>query len=346
MATQEQTSTFFSDAANFLYALDIKDGQFQFVRTGRDTLADLPFLDTRTLGTAKNKAILGAAEVIKGLDAIGFREQFQKSSYLFHTSFCCSTMIARCLDAPGVNLALKEPYALLGLSSFKRLASRFEATSPDWKNLSNMTLFLLSRRFKPNEKILIKPSNGANNILPEILNFPHTGKVLLLYSNLEHFLVSVISGGTGRADYVKGILKVFMKDFAGGLDLKAPKALNSMQRAALVWGLQMRAFEVAAGGSGALRTLDCDRFLEDPREALADLSKFYGLGFSSVNLDDICRGPALSMHAKEPGKAFSPGDREQEKKVILAERGGEIESTMRWCRDLGFDFKAGLSNPL
>lgn len=348
MPTPEQIAAFLADPQNFLHGLNIQDGQFQFVRVSRQTLSNLPFLDTRTLGTAEKKTTLSAAEVFQSLEEQNFRQTSQKSNFLFHTSFCCSTMIARCLDAPGRNLSLKESYALLGLSSFRRLSPNFNPGGAEWQNLRDLTLFLLSRRFALGEQILFKPSNGANNILPEILDYPGTKRVVLLYSSLERFLVSIITSGKDREEYSKGILKIFLSDFGADLELHSSDEFSPLQIGALIWGLQMRAFDKVAdsGHREMLRTLDCDVFLQDPRGILSRLNKFYGLGFTSANLDDISRGPAMKMHSKETGRTFSSEDRAKEKETVLAEHGTAIKDAVTWCRALGFEFSKGLPNPL
>ena len=236
---------------------------------------------------------------------------------------------------------------MLGLSGFKRRTKDFDARGNQWINWRDLTLRLLSRRFVAGEGILLKPSNGANNILPEILDYPGTDKVVLLYSSLDHFLAAVISNGEDLFSYVSAILKLFIRDFGDGVDLADPSELTGLQRAALAWALQMKAFEAAAGSfPEKVTTLDCQKFLDDPTDILVRLNVFYELGFSRKELEAIASGPVMTAHSKEPGKAYSPQTQNKETLKIIRENRKELSEAAKWCRDLGLDYKGGLSNPL
>ena len=347
VAAPEQIAAFLADPANFLIGLDLGQGQFQFIRMPRQEVSDKAFLDTRAIETRHKKTELPGAAVLETLRGEMTKQPPLKACYLFHTSFCCSTLIARCLDMPGINLSLKEPYALLGLSGFKRRSKNFDTRSDQWINWRDLTLRLLSRRFVAGERILLKPSNGANNILPEILDYPGTDKVVLLYSSLDHFLVAAIGGGEAWFSYISAILKLFIRDFGDGVDLADPSELTALHRAALAWALQMKAFEAAAGSfPEKVTTLDCQRFLDDPADILVRLNVFYDLGFDRKDLEAVASGPVMTAHSKEPGKAHSPKDQVEETLKVIRENRKEFTEVAKWCRDLGLDYKGGLSNPL
>ena len=347
MAAPEQITAFLADPANFLIGLDLGQGRFQFIRMSRQEVSNKAFLDTRAIEARHKKTELPGAAVLETLRGEMTKQPLLKACYLFHTSFCCSTLIARCLDTPGINLSLKEPFALLGLSGFKRRNKNFDARSNQWNNWCDLTLRLLSRRFVEGEGILLKPSNGANNILPEILDYPGTDKVVLLYSSLDHFLAAVISNGEDLFSYVSAILKLFIRDFGDGVDLADPSELKALQRAALAWTLQMKAFEAAAGSfPEKVTTLDGQRFLDDPANILIRLNAFYDLGFARKDLEAVASGPVMTAHSKEPGKAYSPQTQNKETLKIILENQKEFTEAAKWCRDLGLDYKGGLSNPL
>ncbi|MCH8347847.1 MAG: hypothetical protein IH901_05050 [Proteobacteria bacterium] len=350
MAAPEQIAAFLANPANFLIGLDLGQGQFQFIRMPRQEVSDKAFLDTRAIETRHKKTELPGAAVLETLRGEMTKQPPLKACYLFHTSFCCSTLIARCLDMLGINLSLKEPYAFLGLSAFKRLSASFDPAGPSWKNLRDITLYLLSRSFYRGEKILFKPSNGTNNILPEILAFPQTDRVLLLYDDLESFLIAVLRGGRERAGVIGQILEGLVKDFSDNLPVEIDqiRSLTELQKTALVWGLQMRFFQqtIALDNDLKVKSLKSTTFLQSPGKTLKKLNDFYGLEFSEKDQKEILNGPAFNSHSKDPGIIFSKSKQIKEKENVLKIFREDIRETLIWANSHGLDYKGGLSNPL
>lgn len=347
---RDQMVSFVSDPNNFLFSMDLQKGLFKFVATTRSELSALSFLDYRTLGQNKKKDVIPAPQIIQALHSAKFHQKSNRANYLFHSSFCCSTLVARCLDLPGKNLSLKEPHALLGLAAFKRLSANFDPADPNWKNLRDITLYLLSRSFHKGEKILFKPSNGANNLLPEILDCPQTERVLILYDDLESFLISILHGGSERAASIAHILEDLVRDFADNLplELEQIRPLTGLQKIALGWGLQMQFLRhtIVLDSGQKVKSLKSATFLRNPEETLEKLSDFYDLKFSRREQAEILNGPTFNMHSKDPRIIFSRSKQIKEKENILNIFGEDIRETITWARSLGLDFESGLSNPL
>lgn len=340
MIADEQVRGFLKNPVNFLYAMDWRQGTCQFVPVSREAISTLPFLDNRTLGTSQKQGTVPLGQVVR-LTA----EMSGTCDFIFHSAFCCSTLLARCLDRPNRALSLKEPFSILNLSGFLRAN---ETGGQDFQNLCKTTLGLLARSFNPGERTLIKPSNGANNLLPKILSEPGCGKVLLLFGPVEDFLVAVISGGEPRQAFVDGILKLFMTDFGADLGIGDPGALSPLKRAALVWGLQVRLFSETskAADPARVRTLGSQSFLKDKAKTLSALNKFFGYGFTKVEIKQTLEGPLFSTHAKEGQTSFSPEAHNKEKQDVLAKNQAEISKAISFAKRLGLFPMEKLSNPV
>lgn len=342
MVADEQVQAFLRNPVNFLYSIEWRQNLCHFVPANREVISKLPFLDMRTLGTSQKKGVLPLDQVIRlspGMSGV--------CDFIFHSAFCCSTLLASCLDRPGRVLALKEPFSVLNLAGWNR-ALETERGPYDFKTLCSTTLALSSRPFSAGERTLIKPSNGANNLLPSILSEPGCGRVLLVYGTLEDFLVSVISGGARRQTFIDGILPLFITDFGADLEIKRLEGLGRLERAALVWGLQVRLFsEVSTEASPEkVKTLKTQDFLDNRVKTLSALNDFFGYGFSETEINETFEGPLLGTHAKEPFKTFLPEEKEKEKQDVLSQNKIEISKAVKFAKTMGLWFPEKLPNSL
>ncbi|HXV74141.1 MAG TPA: hypothetical protein VD713_05365, partial [Sphingomonadales bacterium] len=262
MPSDGEIQAFLNRPGNFLYALNWREGVCEFVPASRAALAELPFLDNRTLGQSQKKGALPFERVAAAVRAKAFSNAAGRCDFIFHTAFCGSTLLARLLDRPGKVLALKEPFALLGLSGLQRAG---RGDTAEW---AEVCLALLSRPFTPGERTVVKPSNGANNLAPLLPGRAHAGKALMLFGPLERFLLAVLGGGPARQAFVDALLENALRD--AGRDPAEGKDLPPLTRAALAWGLQMRGFEASAHTTGkdSVASLDGEKLLAEPTAAL------------------------------------------------------------------------------
>ena len=107
--------------------------------------------------------------------------------FIFHSAYCCSTMLARAFDLPGAAMGYKEPQILndaVGLrlreGDPRQVAAALDAA-----------LWLLARPPARGEVAVIKPSNVVNPLIPAILALRPESRALLLHAPLEAFLGSV-----------------------------------------------------------------------------------------------------------------------------------------------------------
>ncbi len=340
----------------FLKDIDLDQGNFEFRSASRTELSEASFLDdrffnnqdsqnTRQARPTQRSPILQPATGSN--DIPGFRLPFKDiptsprapapGCFLFHTAFCCSTLLARVLDLPGKVLALKEPGVVMKLSNLNRMQG--SASASQLENLNQLTLQLLCRRFQPQEQILVKPTNAANNLLDPVLR--SGARILLLYSDLPSFLVSVIKKGEPCRYFVRHLLNILRLDRA---DIDAwPERqrllLTDLQVAALVWSIQIDLFEhiLQTAPEQQVYSLNADTFLTYPAQTLTALNAFFELGYSPENLRQLKNNPRFKQHAKFSDKDYDTNIRLEERVQIETLHKEAIATTLDWARRLRND---------
>ena len=301
----------------FLHGLDADSRRATFVRTDRAALSAEPFLDHRW-----RQDELACREVaVSDFSAVG--SEPAPVNFIWHTSHCASTVLASCLDAEGRCLALKEPQVLVILAALKRGGLRDPA-------LARAVFALLARRFQPGEQVLIKPSNSANNLITEAAALTK-GRMLLLYSDCESFVLSIARQGVSGFGLVRRLFMSLARDGhpAGCWPPEQLFRLTDLQLAVLVWRMQMDALEVAATRLGErARSLDCRRFLTDPGPVLCAVDDFLGLGIGEAHIQGALDGPRFRGHAKLPGQVFDPEARAAENRRLRAQLGRDLDEAL------------------
>lgn len=322
------------DPSLFLHDIDLNTGQAGLVRTDRAALSAEPFLDHRWRTPEQVDAALSLAQLPAAEDVAPL-------NFIWHTSFCASTLLAACLDSPGRCLALKEPRALVILAAMKR-SGRLDG------GLAKAVFSLLGRRFDPDEQILIKPSNGANNLIAEAAALTR-GRMLLLYSDCESFVLSMARQGRSGFAYVRDLFRSLAADGhhpAARWPAAELLRLTDLELAALVWRMQMDALEAASARLGdRARSLDCRALLEDPAAVLPLVDGFFGLGLGRERLDEAAAGPLFRRDAKHPGQAFDARAREQERAQLRAWLSADLPAVLKSMEE-AFPRQPRLAQPL
>jgi hypothetical protein len=307
---------------------DPGQNRFTFVRTDRATLASQPFLDHRW-----NRAAL--ARAYGPLDAVAARlpplETPAKLHFIWHTSFCCSTLIAEALDRAGSNLSLREPVILVTLADAKRDALTGRRAMPP--RLIELAFQLLARPEQEGAHIIIKPSNFANILLQDAARGT-SGKSLFLYSDLEKFLLSIAKGGLQLRKYARRLFA----GIVGDRGEKLPWAIgdiiqmSDLEIAAIAWHLQIAELQRSrpALGTDRVALLNCDRFLADPLQTLVKLDSFFELGLGEEYLNERISGAFLKRDAKRPGTMHDAKSTLAQYDAARATLGSELADIVAW----------------
>jgi hypothetical protein len=329
------------DPCWFADAFDPQNRMVSFVHLDRARLSTAPFLDQRLDRSAAPQATVS-------LDALEDALPPPRLNFIWHTSFCCSTLIAHALDAPGKNLSLREPGITMTLASAKR-AGWFDKQHLGDK-LPSAVFRLLARRFAENEQVLVKPTNTVNTLIDDAARLT-SGKMLFLYSDCREFLLSIAKKKLDGAIFARKLFAIFANDGdpIGKLPPQQLFEMSDLQIAALVWQMQIGHFRRAMTALGSrAASLDCASFLADPKGVLARLDNFFGLGLGSEHIEAVVNGPLLSRNAKNESESYSAEARRRDSDAIAEMIGPDLERVIQWSYQAAPDTPRGrpLANAL
>lgn len=336
------------DPALYPHKFDTGFATLEFVRLERPDLSAATFLDDNNLANFSDRQTIPVTALEDLARAQTPGGQTQTCAMIFHSAFCCSTLIARCLDIEGTAKALKEPQSLTQLAHLKRQTGAV----PDYKRLLRLILGLYARPSKAGEKVLIKPGNIANNLIGECLESGRVGNVILLYSSLETFLKSIIKKGLWGYIFARKLFLTIGQEAPFSPDLNANPLveLADLQVAALAWYAQISVFQdiLTRYPADRVKSLDCDVFLNARETTLLRAADFLGIAAKKQQIETALGGSVGQSHAKEDGIPFSPKARQAENETIEKTFGDQLGMVTAWAGEVArpFNLPANLSNPL
>lgn len=315
-----QRSGFTKDPTWLPHIFDGRADTLTFAHLPREAQRKLTFLDQRFVP----REACSPAVAVADLPADSIRRSAGPLHFVFHTGFCCSTLLARALDMPGVSMGLKEPAVLTGfadhLPSRRRSVGALEALS--------VTLNLLSRPLEGGEAQIVKPSTAVNSIIPELLHTRPDAKAIVLFSTLDTFLRAVIRRGLAGRMFAREMCQQLAR--VSPLDTGVPDEFAvlqvDLQVAANAWLMQSTILDAIATrfGRDRVRVVSGDRFLAEPGAVLSAIGAFFALELTPERIADVLQSGVFEEHAKELGRPFN----------AKAQRAQHDEAGTRFAEDL------------
>jgi hypothetical protein len=250
--------------------------------------------------------------------------------FVFHSAYCCSTVLARAFDIEGISMGLKEPLILNDMVGWRRRGAEPRALA----GVLDDVLTLLARPFSPREAVVVKPSNVLNSIAPAMLGARPQSRAILLYAPLPDFLRSIARKGLWGRRWARELFIGQLRD--GMVDLGLAEQhyldLTDLQVAAAGWLAQQDVFNRLIGrfGPERVRALDSTALMARPGEAMARLSDLFGLSLGEAAIEAVLAGPAFTSHSKS-NAGFSAADRVAEQRDAAATHADEIEKVAVWA---------------
>lgn len=310
----------FSNAKWFPVDVHVPRDQYSFLLIDHDVLEQSTFLDTRISAELDRALQVPAAEIeVDG-------NLNPQVSWLFHTSFCCSTLLARLLHVPPHQVVLKEPLVL------RRLAdARYSRWPID--GFIKPTVSLLARPWDPSGAVVVKPTHAALNIGAELMAADAVSRGVILTSSLQDFLVSNLKKPPETLSKIPALIERALRasEFASRLSAASLRPPTLIAAAGLQWAAQR---ELCAGmisqvGPQRLKAVDASRLLDDVGLVTSRCAKWLGSSIPEAVLQ--ARVSEVSgRNSKAVDHQYGAAQRSAEMRFIEGKFSTELLEARRW----------------
>jgi hypothetical protein len=324
MAATPDLSAVARDPAWLAHRFDESRDEVHFLRLTRAEHRAVTFITDEYIRADAPRRVLGRKDAAAAAAPPG------PLHFIFHSAYCCSTVLARAVDIEGRSMGLKEPLILNDMVGWRRRGA-------DPRQLAatlDSVLALLARPFAPGEAIVVKPSNILNSLAPAMLGLRPQSSAILLHAPLPDFLRSIAKKGLWGRRWVRELFIGQLRDGIVdlGLDEQHYLDLTDLQIAAAGWLAQHSIFSmlVRRFGPARVRSLDSETLTARPAEVMERLSGLFGLGLDDRAIERILAGPAFTTHSKS-NTGFGIADRLAEQNDAAAVHSDEIEKVSIWA---------------
>jgi hypothetical protein len=295
----------FLDASWFPVDLHVPDRRYGFLSLDEHVLLHSSFLDTRI------DAPLDAAQPVEVAEIPPVLPQ-APLSWLFHTSFCGSTLAARALHLPPYTVCLREPLVL------RRLG---DARHSGWplEGLVDPTLRLLARPWQAGGAVVIKPTHAALNIAKDLMAATPTSRAVVLTSSLDDFLVSNLKKTPESQAKIPALAERALR--AGTIASRFPAAAlqppDLLAAAALQWVAQRELVldVIESVGGDRVRVANLDWLLADLPGAMTQIAHWLRLAIPAEALHRQCAAVS-ARNAKAIESPYGPHQRAREVAMV------------------------------
>jgi hypothetical protein len=306
---------------HLLTAIDAR--RYAFVDVSADTYARSAFLDERMQPRPQRAHGLGVAAIDAALEALPTWRA--PDAWIAHTSFCASTLLATCLQSPWM-LVLREPQVLGQLANLRRVDD-----NDAYRDHLRRCLALLGKRYGHDQRVAVKLSNHANNLLGDALAARRGARALLMTGTYEELCLSMLGHADEARDALPRFIAVMQRDRAcASADACKADSLDLLQQTALLWSLQLHALAgVAAVHGPRLRWLPAAEFLAAPDVTMAAVDAWF-----AQTRDDDAREAAIRACFGRDAKGRGGGatdDRRDERERRKTAQAAAIGAARSWA---------------
>lgn len=311
-----------SDPSWYPADLDIRGDRLAMLHIDRRVVEESTFMDTRIAADLRQSIAVDAAAVPGGPAGI------PPVAWLFHTSFCCSTLLAKALHDHPQTVVYREPLVLRRLADARhegRALGHWPVTCTN----------LLARPWTPGGRVIIKPTHASLNIAQALMNATPDSRALVLTSSLQDFLVSNIKKTAETQARIPALVEMALTagEFHRRLPPQALSPPSLIAAAGLQWAAQRELLLDIAEQSGSNRVavLDAEWLLADIDDAVNRAQAWWDLV-----ADPKRRGARLAevahRHAKLGTREYGPQARAHEVALVSRLHAPTLQAANDWLQ--------------
>jgi hypothetical protein len=319
-------------------AIDRLRHRVSFVPMSPDRYRSASFSDLATAGTAATAYTFNLDDLL--LYGIHIPNHAVPVHYVFHTAYCCSTLLARYLDLIPPCFVLREPSLLAQIATLrpsgnpKPNLAHNAATEEEWQELMKLALRLLTRTYTPANVVVIKVNDLCNSLGSELLLTDARSRIVFLYVSLSTFILSVLKRQSRRV-WLRRRLRDTRKAAESVPELARidPAKLRDAEGAAYLWLLNKTHYDNLRRGDHSARVFACDgeRVAESPEIAIADIAAFFGLPLSQQGLSQLLAHPFVGRYSKDQSVQYDAESRRHDLAEMQSRFGVETEKGVEWA---------------
>lgn len=296
--------------------LDIARREILVADVPADAIERAPFLDTRfdfDRSTGSSEP-LDSSGTVRG-----------PVHWLFHTSFCCSTLLGRMIECAEARVVLREPLVL------RRLADA-RATGASTAGLLAPVVDRLTMPWQGRQAVIIKPTHAALNLASGLLGTWPGARGVVISSSLRDFLVSNIKKTPDTQAKVGALVDRAMRggSFRHRVDAQGIRPPDWLSLVGLQWAAQRElVVDASLERPGCLMAVDSARLLDNPVDVVARCLGWWGLPFDRDALPARVES-VRSVHAKAPSRPYDGSMRNAEVELVTSTYAAELKAALSW----------------
>jgi hypothetical protein len=322
-----------------LYPINIDSRRhlISFVRMFPQQYRDMSFLDPGATAREERTYTYNLDDLL--LYGLHVSKNAAPVHYVFHTAYCCSTLLSRYLDLIPPCFVLREP-GLLGQIAMLRPSrnpgsnSALSVTAAEWQGLLNLSVRLLTRTYTGADIVVIKVNDLCNSLGDSLLEANAHSKIVFLYVSLEIFILSVLKRQARRVWLRRRLrdTRTSAESFPELANID-PGTLRDAEGAAYLWLLNNAIYNALRAGNHAARViaLDGDGVAENPEVVLTKVAAFLGLTLHGPKLTQLLAHPYVRRYSKDLSLEYDTISRRQTLADTQAQFGMEAERGVQWA---------------